>query len=270
MADSKPALESFYTDHWREIEPDRLAKYDKSFLRRSSFLMKHYDAQEGEHVVDFGCGPGHLSAELAGIVGEKGQVTGLDVNADFIARSTEVAAEHKLSNVSFQVLEAGAPWPLGDSSVDRVIFKNVLEYVPSVEDTLAEAFRCLRPGGVVKCSDSDWGFLVVEPLTPQEVSELYGAAGPAFKDPYIGRHLRNHLQRAGLEAAIEISSGVIKSPAVAVNNMFNYARQLQTLTEERAAELQAKIDKAVDDGEFYMVLPQFLATGTKGGGKARL
>ena len=40
MADGKPSLQTFYTDHWREIEPDRLAKYDKSFLRRSSFFRR--------------------------------------------------------------------------------------------------------------------------------------------------------------------------------------------------------------------------------------
>ena len=237
---------------------------DRAFKTRSRSLMQHFDARPGEHVVDFGMGPGHLSTELAGIVGPSGRVIGIDVNADFVTMSRGTAAAQGLSDrTEFHVVAAGERWPLADASVDRVIFKNVLEYVPSVAQSLAEALRVLRPGGVVKVSDSDWGFVIAEPLTAAEVGELYTAAGGAFKDPNIGRHLPAALRAAGfVDGALQVRAA--PNPGqVGLVNMFKYAVQLGAMAESRAAELRGKVQRAVADGTFYMVLPQFYATAVK-------
>ena len=48
--------------------------------------------------------------------------------------------------------------------MDRLICKNVMEYVPDIDATLAEFRRVVKPGGIAHIIDSDWGMLVVEPL----------------------------------------------------------------------------------------------------------
>ena len=53
--------------------------------------------------------------------------------------------------------------------------------------------------------DSDWGFIVVEPLTTDEVREVFTAAAPAFKEPYVGRKLRGAFVAAGfVDVTVEV------------------------------------------------------------------
>lgn len=45
-------------------------------------------------------------------------------------------------------------WPIEDASLDVVFTSNFLEHLPNkelVDETLKEAFRCLKPGGIIIC-----------------------------------------------------------------------------------------------------------------------
>ena len=56
--------------------------------------------------------------------------------------------------VQLHTQAANDPWPLADESLDLVFTSNFLEHLPGPEavmDTLAEAHRCLRPGGRIVC-----------------------------------------------------------------------------------------------------------------------
>lgn len=95
--------------------------------------------------------------------------------------------------------------PGADGAVDRVLAKNLFEYVPDLADRLGEMQRVLCPGGRAVAVDSDWGFMVVEPLTPDEVCEVFTAAAPAFREPYVGRKLRGPFVSAGFrDVTVEV------------------------------------------------------------------
>ncbi|MBT4688942.1 MAG: hypothetical protein HOB72_12700, partial [Rhodospirillaceae bacterium] len=68
--------ETYYKDHWVEIEPERLDRYEVQFIwgPRGNKLLEPADIAAGQAVADYGCGPGYLSVELAGRVGETGHV----------------------------------------------------------------------------------------------------------------------------------------------------------------------------------------------------
>ena len=200
MADDE--LHSYHKDHWVEIEPDRFARYDRMFRIDPRFaprLLAPVAVAQGETVLDFGCGPGYVAVELARQVGPTGRVHAVDVNAEFITRAAEVAREAGVAElVTFHhVLDERLPLP--DGSIDRIYAKNVLEYVPDLDHTLSELARVLKPGGTLVASDSDFGFVVVEPLSAAEVAELFDAAAPAFREPNVGRKLRGAYRRAGLD-----------------------------------------------------------------------
>lgn len=80
-----------YQDRWRSLEPDRLERYKALFEYRPAAdpLIAPADIGDGHVVVDLGCGPGSLSAELAKRVGPRGHVHAIDVNADFVQLARE-------------------------------------------------------------------------------------------------------------------------------------------------------------------------------------
>ena len=73
------SLETYYKDHWVEIEPDRLDRYEDQFFwgERGNRLLEPAEIAAGQSVADYGCGPGFVSVELAKRVGQAGHVLSL-------------------------------------------------------------------------------------------------------------------------------------------------------------------------------------------------
>src|SRR3569833_1420898 len=139
-------------------------------------LIARADLRAGQVVVDYGCGPGGLMLELARRIGPEGHVHGVDLNAEFTKRARTALAREGFEGRTTVHHVSDDRVPLEDLSVDRLICKNVLEYVPDVAAALAEFHRVLKPGGIAHLIDSDWGMLLVEPLGPDKLEQLIGAA----------------------------------------------------------------------------------------------
>ncbi len=259
-------LSRYFHDHWREIEPERLEGYELLFAWRpeQEALIAPARIAEGQTVLDFGSGPGHLAVELARRVGAGGHVHGVDINRDFVARARARAEEAGLAErLSFHHVTSET-LPFDDGSLDRVLCKNVLEYVPDLDATLRELRRVQPSGALLHAIDSDWGFVVVEPWAPEVVVEFFGAAAHAFREPHIGRKLPAALLRAGYDD-VEVAVAPIVDRTgltqVVLQNMASYIRQFETLPAGRLDELMGEVGHAVEAGEYLFVLPQFLVTG---------
>jgi len=92
-------------------------------------------------VLDLGCGWGEFVTNIRARV-----KYGMDLNPE---------SGRKLSpGVTFLKQDCSERWPLPDASLDTVFSSNFLEHLPtktSVHDALAEAWRCLKPGGRLVC-----------------------------------------------------------------------------------------------------------------------
>jgi ubiquinone/menaquinone biosynthesis C-methylase UbiE len=260
-------LDSYYRDHWVEVEPERLEAYELLFQWREGFepLIAPAQIAEGQTVVDYGCGPGHLAVELARRVGASGRVIAVDINHEFLRRTRERARNEGLGErVSAKHLE-GDRLPVEDACADRVVCKNVLEYVPDPQATVNEFRRVLRPGGLAHATDSDWGTLVLEPVGAERVERLMAAARVAFRTPLIGRRLYGIFQRAGFrEVRVQVlanadTRGLLRP---IVQNMTSYAQASGRVEASELEALLADVERAVGDQTYLAVLPQFLVTGT--------
>jgi arsenite methyltransferase len=114
--------------------------------------LRFAEIEEGETVLDLGCGAGIDSVLAARRTGPTGRVIALDFLPEMLERTSEAAVEAGLSNI--QTLEAEMEAiPLSDASVDHIISNGVINLSPRKRRALAECARVLRPGGKLSISD---------------------------------------------------------------------------------------------------------------------
>ena len=161
--------------------------------------------QPGMRVLDVGCGPGTITADLAALV-PSGAVVGIDAAADVLSEAQAEAGRRGLENVRF---ETGDVYQLafGDDSFDVVHAHQVLQHLADPVAALGEMRRVGRPGGVVAARDGDYGGFFWFPSDPglDEWQALYRDVARALGgEPDAGRHLLSWARAAGF-ASIEAS-----------------------------------------------------------------
>jgi SAM-dependent methyltransferase len=191
-------------------------------------------------------------------------VLALDLNAEFRKRTAERARAEGVAERVRVLAVTDDALPLEPGSVDRVVCKNVLEYVDDPARTLAEFRRVLRPGGLAHVVDSDWGLLAVEPLGPERGAELFEAARHAYRTPCIGRRLHRLFREAcfrDVQLQVLANADVKGHLAAVVLNMVQYARTSGRLPVAKLDAIVAELDEAIASGRYLLLLPQFLVTG---------
>jgi len=257
--------ESYYRDHWVEIEPERAEAYDALFEWRPAMapLLEAAELATGQVVVDYGCGPGGLAVELARRVGDTGRIHGVDLNGELLRRAAQRAERDGVRGRIEWHHVSDDRIPLPDASTDRVVCKNVLEYVPDVAGVLAEFRRVLRPGGIAHVVDSDWGLFAVEPIGVERTAEIFEAARIAYHTPLIGRQLYGALKDAGFRDVQVRVLGMADTQgrlATALYNMASYAREAG-LAASIVDRFETDLRRSIEEGTYLFVLPQFLVTG---------
>ncbi len=165
----------------------------------AAYLLPHLKA--GMSLLDVGCGPGTITADLAGIV-SPGQVTGLEVSEDVLSLARAAIPQ---SNVDFAVGDVHQ-LPFADNSFDVVHAHQVLQHVPDPVTALREMGRV---GGLVAARDSDYAAFTWYPLIPEldEWLALYRSLARLNQgEPDAGRRLLSWAREAGFADVTATSS----------------------------------------------------------------
>jgi SAM-dependent methyltransferase len=130
----------------------------------------------GSAVLDLGCGYGQFINNVAAAT-----KYAMDLNPQ--------TKQHLAGNVTFLEQDCSTRWSLPDESLDVVFSSNFFEHLPSkqsLENSIREAARCLKPGGRIIAMGPNarivpgayWDFWDHHiPLTERAVVELFEISG---------------------------------------------------------------------------------------------
>jgi arsenite methyltransferase len=160
--------------------------------RQRRATLAALELRTGERVIDIGCGPGYLAAEMAELVGPEGFVQGVDPSQHMLA----IAARRALPHIELSEGDA-LSLPAEDSSFDAAVSTQVYEYVADIGDALVEARRVLRPGGRLLVLDTDWDSIVWRSSDDERMGRVLRAWDEHLAHPHLPRVLPELLAGAG-------------------------------------------------------------------------
>lgn len=187
-----------YKEEWIKALPDEIWKYCAAVGNP----FKEADIQEGDIVLDLGCGAGVdvLVARLH--VEKKGKVYGVDITPKMVETASKHVKMAGFNNI--KILESSFDSViLEDESVDVVISNGAINLTSCKESVFAEIYRVLKPNGKIYFADminisepsccnieqsscyassgeEDWANCVAGTLHEKELIELIQKTG--FKD----------------------------------------------------------------------------------------
>ncbi len=105
----------------------------------------------GDHVLDYGCGPGGYVPPVAELVGNSGRVYALDINPLAVKMVQKIALKNQLANVETTCSDCKTG--LQDDSLDVVLLYDIFHMLSDPNGVLKELHRVLKPNGILSFSD---------------------------------------------------------------------------------------------------------------------
>lgn len=149
-------------------------------------------------ILDVGCGPGTITADLARYVPD-GEIVGIEPDESIVAKARAEAAGRGVPNARF---ETGDVYALAypDGAFDVVHAHQVLQHLTDPVAALREMRRVCAPGGYVAARDADYAAMTWYPEVAglTEWLDLYHrVARGNDAEPDAGRHLLAWARAAG-------------------------------------------------------------------------
>ncbi len=147
--------------------------------------------QEGETVLDLGCGGGLDCFIASRKVGKSGYVIGVDMTPDMISLARRNSEKGGFSNVDFRLGEI-EHLPVADASVDVVISNCVVNLSLDKDQVIKEVFRVLKKNGRLSISD-----VVATTKLPEQIKRDLDLISSCIGGAEYIEDLRQMLQNAG-------------------------------------------------------------------------
>jgi SAM-dependent methyltransferase len=200
----------------------------------------------GMRVLDIGCGRGDVSFLAARLVGEQGQVVGVDRDPAALAFAREGARELGLPHVSFVEGDFG-PLPSEHGLFDAVVGRRVLMYQPDALGALRRIMSNLAPGGLLVFQEHDSTVgpvsLTPLPLHARVRSWIWQTVEREGADVHMGFRLAPLLQQAGLEHVQLRAEAAVQAPSARLPTA-GIVRAMLSRMVQQGVTTEAEVDLA--------------------------
>lgn len=229
----------------------------------AAYLVPHLGP--GQRILDVGCGPGSLTADLVA------HAPGCEMTA--IDASVEVIEQARAAHGDVASFATGDVYALDadDDTFDVVHAHQVLQHLAEPVAALREMRRVAKPGGVVAVRDADYGAMSWSPDLGglREWMRIYQrATSTNGHDANAGRHLLAWVHAAGFERADTTASvwcyadperrswwAEIWADRVQHSGYRDHALAQGLTTEEGLASIAADFRRWADDDDAVFVVP---------------
>ena len=204
----------------------------------AAYLLAHLRA--GMDLLDVGCGPASITADLAERVAP-GRVVALDAASDALQAARATLSERGLSEQVELTCGDVMALPFEDASFDVVHAHQVLQHLADPVGALAEMRRVTRPGGIVAVRDAVYSAMTwfPEPAGMEQWRSVYMATARANGgEPDAGSRLLSWARAAGFaDASASASTWCYATPADRTWQSQTWAQRCLTSFGPRAVEL---------------------------------
>jgi SAM-dependent methyltransferase len=178
MTEKKDDQHLYLPDTEHLAEMSRLMGQGALLTQIAGGLLPEYpDLARFNRVLDAACGPGEWALEYA-FKSPTTEVVGFDISERMIAYATLQAKEMGLENAHFHVMDIRQPLDFADASFDLVNARTIAGVLPGAiwPQFVHEAARVVRPGGVIRLTETDNWSITNSPAF-QELCHLAYAVG---------------------------------------------------------------------------------------------
>ena len=233
----------------------------------AAYLLPHM--KSGATLLDIGCGPGTITADLAGLVAP-GRVTALEVTDAALDLARAELARRGIESVDFAVGDVHA-LDFADDSFDIVHAHQVLQHVGDPVTALREMRRVTKPDGIVAVRDGDYAAFAWFPELPEldEWLDLYErVARRNGGEPDAGRRLLSWAHAAGFTDVTATAStwcfanpddrawwGSMWADRVLASDMARTALAMQAATQENLERIAAGWKTWAADEDGWILIP---------------
>jgi len=204
----------------------------------AAYLLPHLSA--GMDLLDVGCGPASITADLAELVAP-GRVVALDASADALEAARATLRERGLSEQVELTRGDVMALPFEDGSFDVVHAHQVLQHLADPVGALAEMRRLTRPGGIVAVRDAVYSAMTwfPEPAGMERWRSVYMATARANGgEPDAGSRLLSWARAAGFtDVTASASTWCYTTPADRAWQSETWAQRCLTSFGPQAVEL---------------------------------
>ncbi|AXQ99543.1 methyltransferase domain-containing protein [Pseudoalteromonas piscicida] len=181
--------------------------------------------QDGDRILDVGCGPGSITMDFAERFGSS-EVYGIDIEQGQIDMATAEAQGKGLQNCHFKAASI-FELPYEDGFFDAVYGHTILMQFSNVHDALTEVKRVLKPGGIISFREVDLGqnFYHGSQSAIKRLMDVFAKSIEYNQgNPNIGRALPKLVGEAGY--AVEECVASYSQPSTPTGKMMFYKSML--------------------------------------------
>ena len=204
----------------------------------AAYLLAHLRA--GMDLLDVGCGPASITADLAERVAP-GRVVALDAASGALEAARATLRDRGLSEQVEVTSGDVVALPFEDASFDVVHAHQVLQHLADPVGALAEMRRVTRPGGIVAVRDAVYSAMTwfPEPAGMEQWRSVYMATARANGgEPDAGSRLLSWARAAGFtDVTASASTWCYATPADRTWQSQTWAQRCLTSFGPRAVEL---------------------------------